>query len=147
MKYDEGSEVLAKLGKLVLFLLAVSMVLAAMFTDVKTTSPKARISEFSVFRASWYGSRFHGRKTANGETFNMYAISAAHKDLPFGTKVLLINPENGEQIRVVINDRGPYVYGRDIDVSLAVAEALGFKRDGVTDLIAIVQPDSSNRSE
>ncbi len=81
--------------------------------------------------ASWYGPGFHGRRTASGEIYNMYAFTAAHKTLPLGTEVLVINLENGRQTIVRINDRGPFVKGRIIDLSYAAARALGMHRQGV----------------
>lgn len=68
-------------------------------------------------KASWYGDYFHGRKTANGEKYNMYNLTAAHKTLPFGTEVEVKNLRNDKTVIVRINDRGPYVKGRDIDLS------------------------------
>lgn len=81
--------------------------------------------------ASWYGPDFHGRRTANGERYNMYAMTAAHKTLPLGTSVLVTNRENGRRLRVRINDRGPFVAGRIIDLSFAAAKKLGFAEAGV----------------
>ncbi|SDN90536.1 rare lipoprotein A [Desulfonauticus submarinus] len=75
--------------------------------------------------ASWYGPKFHGKKTASGEIFNMYAYTAAHKVLPFQTKVRVTNLQNGKQVVVRINDRGPFVRGRIIDLSYQAAKALG----------------------
>ncbi len=74
--------------------------------------------------ASYYGKEFHGRKTANGERFDMNAMTAAHRSLPFGTVVRVTNPKNGKSVRVRINDRGPFVAGRDIDLSYAAAKAI-----------------------
>lgn len=74
--------------------------------------------------ASWYGPGFHGRTTANGERYNQYAMTAAHKSLPFGTKVRVINLENDKEVIVRINDRGPYVQGRIIDLSRKAAKQL-----------------------
>ena len=76
--------------------------------------------------ASWYGPGFHGRRTANGERFNTHALTAAHKTLPFGTRVRVVNKRNGRSVVVRINDRGPYVHGRVIDLSRATARAIGF---------------------
>jgi len=81
--------------------------------------------------ASWYGADFHGRRTANGERYNMYAMTAAHKTLPLGTPVVVTNRETGRRIRVRVNDRGPFVAGRIIDLSLAAARALGSAEAGV----------------
>lgn len=81
--------------------------------------------------ASWYGDYFHGRKTANGEIYNMNSLTAAHRTLPLPTFVDVTNLENGKQIRLRVNDRGPYARGRIIDVSRRAAELLGFKDKGV----------------
>lgn len=81
--------------------------------------------------ASWYGADFHGRRTANGERYNMYAMTAAHKTLPLGTPVTVTNRETGRRIQVRVNDRGPFVAGRIIDLSLAAARALGTVEAGV----------------
>lgn len=81
--------------------------------------------------ASWYGADFHGRRTANGERYNMYAMTAAHKTLPLGTQVDVISQKTGRRIRVRVNDRGPFVAGRVIDLSLAAARALGSVEAGV----------------
>ena len=75
--------------------------------------------------ASWYGGKFHGRKTSNGETYDMYALSAAHKTLPMGVYVKVTHLENGRHIIVRINDRGPFVAGRIIDLSYTAARRLG----------------------
>ncbi len=80
--------------------------------------------------ASWYGRKFHGRKTANGERYDMYALSAAHKTLPLPTLVRVTNLENGRQVIVRVNDRGPYVKNRLIDLSYAAARQLGFAGKG-----------------
>ncbi|NBD33123.1 MAG: septal ring lytic transglycosylase RlpA family protein [Cyanobacteria bacterium] len=81
-------------------------------------------------RASWYGPRFHGRRTASGERFNAGAYTAAHRSLPFGTKVRVTNLSNGRAVVVRINDRGPYAGGRVIDLSKAAARAIGMIRSG-----------------
>jgi rare lipoprotein A len=76
-------------------------------------------------RASWYGPGFHGKKTASGETFNTNQLTAAHRTLPFGTKVRVVNKRTGKSVVVRINDRGPFAHGRVIDLSRASAEAIG----------------------
>lgn len=81
--------------------------------------------------ASWYGPTFEGRTTANGEIYDMTASTAAHPDLPFGSMVRLINTRNGRSAVVRINDRGPFVDGRNIDVSYHAAEKLGILDRGV----------------
>ena len=75
--------------------------------------------------ASYYGRKFHGRRTASGETFDMSGMTAAHRSLPFGSLVRVTNPANGRSVTVRINDRGPFTRGRVIDVSRAAAEELG----------------------
>ena len=81
--------------------------------------------------ASWYGEDFHGWVTANSEIYDMEALTAAHRTLPLGTWVLVTNVENGRQVRVRINDRGPYLYGRVLDLSLAGARELDMVEGGV----------------
>ena len=76
-------------------------------------------------KASWYGKRFHGRKTASGERFNMNAYSAAHRTLPFGTTICVRNLRNGRSVAVRVNDRGPFTRGRVVDVSHRAASTLG----------------------
>jgi rare lipoprotein A len=80
--------------------------------------------------ASWYGEDFHGKQTANGELYNMQALTAAHRTLPLPTIVRVTNLENGRSIRLRVNDRGPYARGRIIDVSKRAADLLGFKQNG-----------------
>lgn len=80
---------------------------------------------------SWYGPGFHGRPTASGERFNQNAMTAAHRSLPLGTVVTVTNQRTGKVIKVRINDRGPFVNGRIIDLSKAAAAKLGTKQAGV----------------
>ncbi|HTE89980.1 MAG TPA: septal ring lytic transglycosylase RlpA family protein [Terriglobales bacterium] len=86
---------------------------------------------YQVGTASWYGSYFHGRATASGEPYNMYDLTAAHRKLPLGTWVRVTNLGNGRAVIVRINDRGPYVAPRIIDVSYSVARILEFKSQGL----------------
>lgn len=86
---------------------------------------------FQSGHASWYGPGFHGRTTANGETFNQNALTAAHKTLPFGTQVRVTYERTGESVVVRINDRGPYAHGRVIDLSREAAEEIGLLNSGV----------------
>ena len=81
-------------------------------------------------KASWYGPGFHGRRTANGERFNTNAYTAAHKTLPFGTKLKVTNLRNGKSVKVVVNDRGPFTGGRVLDVSRGAARHLGMIASG-----------------
>ena len=85
-----------------------------------------------VGHASWYGGKFHGRRTASGQRYNMHAFTAAHRTLPFGTQVAVTNLANGRTVRLVINDRGPFIRGRIIDVSRRAAHKLGFLQTGIT---------------
>lgn len=82
--------------------------------------------------ASWYGEQFHGKLAANGEVFNMDALTAAHRTLPLGSMVRVVNLVNGKHVRVRINDRGPYVNGRILDLSYAAAVQLGMVDGGVS---------------
>ena len=87
-----------------------------------------------TMKASWYGPRFHGKVTANGEIYDQMAFTAAHKSLRFGTLLKLTNKKNGKSVIVRINDRGPYIPGRQLDVSKAVAMELGMIQNGVARL-------------
>ncbi len=105
------------------------------------TAPPGRPGDHERGLASWYGPGFHGRQTANGETYDMHAMTAAHKSLPFDTVVEVRNRDNGRRTRVRINDRGPFVRGRIIDLSRAAAEALGMIGPGVARVeITVVRP-------
>lgn len=97
--------------------------------------------------ASWYGTKFHGKKTANGESYNMYAMTAAHKTLPIPSYVKVTRVSTGQSIIVRINDRGPFKKGRIIDLSYVAAKKLGVDKDGIA-LVEIedITPDSSTRS-
>ncbi|MBE7637349.1 septal ring lytic transglycosylase RlpA family protein [Sneathiella sp. P13V-1] len=92
--------------------------------------PKEQPGYVETGLASWYGDPFHGRKTANGETYNMNLMTAAHKTLPMPTEVRVTNLENGRSIVVTINDRGPFVHGRIIDLSRRAAQLLGIIQKG-----------------
>ncbi|MBF0258773.1 MAG: septal ring lytic transglycosylase RlpA family protein [Desulfamplus sp.] len=98
--------------------------------------------------ASWYGKQFHGRKTANGEVYNMYGISAAHKTLPLGTWVRVYNLENSKTLDVRINDRGPFVTGRVIDLSYKAAQLLGVATPGTAQvkIVALGEASGSDKS-
>ena len=85
--------------------------------------------------ASWYGKKFHGRKTSNGERFDMYQVSAAHKTLPIPTMVRVTNLDNGRKIDLRVNDRGPFHDDRIIDLSMAAARALGFSEQGTAPVV------------
>lgn len=93
------------------------------------SSQEDRSSKYMV--ASWYGRQFHGKPTASGEIFDMNAPTAAHKKLPFGTKLLVINPDNEKSTTVTITDRGPYIWGRELDLSYKAASDIGMIGAGV----------------
>ena len=82
-------------------------------------------------KASWYGPGFHGRLTANGEIYDQMSFTAAHKSLKFGTLLKITNPRNNKSVVIRINDRGPYISGRDLDLSKAAALELGMVKRGV----------------
>lgn len=82
--------------------------------------------------ASWYGEQFHGRLAANGEIFNMDALTAAHRTLPLGSMIRVVNLVNGKHVRVRVNDRGPYINGRILDLSYAAAARLGMVDGGIS---------------
>lgn len=84
--------------------------------------------------ASWYGRWHHGKTTANGETFDMTALTCAHRTLAFGTRLRIVNPRNGRSVIARVNDRGPYIQGRDLDVSQQAARELGFEQRGLEHL-------------
>lgn len=83
---------------------------------------------------SYYSNKYNGRRTASGQHFNNKAMTAAHKTLPFGTKVKLTNPKNNHSVTVTVNDRGPFVKGREISVTRAAAKQLGFTHAGLAQL-------------
>jgi rare lipoprotein A len=85
-------------------------------------------------RASFYGPRFHGRRTANGERFDRFGLTAAHRTLPFGSLLRVTYPRSGRSIVVRVNDRGPYIRGRDLDLSEGAALRIGMHRAGVARL-------------
>lgn len=92
--------------------------------------------------ASWYGPRFHGKRTANGEVYDQHALTAAHRTLPMGTKAMVTNIDTGESVEVRINDRGPYKYGRVIDLSYAAAQQIGMWANGTAPVrIEVLNPD------
>jgi peptidoglycan lytic transglycosylase len=114
------------------FALAIALLLCGCHKQrVKTTSPldtgtaRASLSsEERVGYASWYGDPYHGRRTSNGETYNKYSLTAAHRTLPFDTVVRVENLDNGRNIKVRINDRGPFIDNRIIDLSYAAAKEI-----------------------
>ena len=102
--------------------------------DIATFDPPVEVEPATTALgsgvASYYGRRFHGRRTASGERFDMNAMTAAHRTLPFGSMVEVTNPRTGQSVTVRINDRGPFTRGRTIDLSRAAAEQIGLVSRG-----------------
>ncbi|HHV37014.1 MAG TPA: septal ring lytic transglycosylase RlpA family protein [Candidatus Cloacimonetes bacterium] len=114
---------------------------ALVIDSLHTQEPPSIESETMV--ASYYAHRFHGRKTANGEIFDMNAMTCAHKTLPFNTKLLVINPQNGKTVELRVNDRGPFIRGRDIDLSYAAAKEIEMIRAGVIKVeVMVIHPEN-----
>lgn len=127
--------------------------LGAVFYQGCTTAPRP-IDRFTGYpigfvergMASWYGPGFHGNKTANGERYDMYKLTAAHRTLPLGSVAVVHSLTSGRQVTVRINDRGPFVRGRVLDLSLAGAQALGMVGNG-TDQVELRVVDYNSRPE
>lgn len=106
------------------------------------TRKKPEAKPYQVGVASWYGKQFHGKTTASGEDFDMFELTAAHRQLPLGTYVKVTNLRNGKSIIVRVNDRGPYVMDRIMDLSYSAARMLNF-RDGIEKVrLDVVQPET-----
>lgn len=103
---------------------------------------KTNNKTYQTGKASWYGKRFHGRKTANGEEYNMFQLTAAHPDLPMGTWVKVTNLRNRKSVVLRINDRGPFIHSRVVDTSYMAAEILGFREQGIVRVRLDVLPET-----
>ena len=117
-----------------------ALAITALLLGCALEGPSASAEETQPIQtgaASWYGPGLHGKRTANGETFNTNDLTAAHKALPFGTQVRVTNERTGKSVVVRINDRGPYAHGRVIDLSKAAAEAVGISGVGQVTLAAL----------
>ena len=97
--------------------------------------------------ASYYGKKFHGRKTASGEVYNQHAMTCAHKTLPFQTLLKVTNPKNGKNVIVRVTDRGPFIRGRDIDLSYGAAQEIGMLAAGVAKVQVEKLPNRKDISE
>ncbi|MFT7682432.1 MAG: rare lipoprotein A [Moritella dasanensis] len=129
-----------------IFTICVLAMLTGCSSTLATGSPKTIAYSKShelVGQASWYGQRFHGKLTASGETYNMRAYTAAHKTLPFGTVVRVVNTTNNKSVDVKINDRGPFVSGRIIDLSQKAFEQIGNTSKGVVPVRIEILDDSN----
>jgi len=118
-------------SKLARFLLIVSNVLFIVSCASVPPPPLTPESGAQYVTASWYGQKFHGRPTSSGERYDMYGLTAAHKEMKFGTKLRVTNPDNNKSVTVIVNDRGPFIAGRDLDLSYGAAKAIGFNVKGV----------------
>src|SRR5438876_8200208 len=122
---------------------AKSLLLASVLTlPACMTIPKGLGDYDACFKergvASWYGGSFHGRPTANGEIYDQFKMTAAHRLLPLGSVARVTNPKNGREVEVLINDRGPFIRGRIIDLSYAAAEHLGAVYPGTLPVVVQV---------
>ena len=115
--------------------------------ESRAVSPPESTGKVQYGKASWYGDKEHGNASASGEKFSRYSYTAAHKALPFGTVVRVTNLDNGRKVVVRINDRGPYVKGRVIDLSYAAAKAVGLIGSGVAKVKIEVLSTPSKRSD
>ncbi|MGB1974650.1 MAG: septal ring lytic transglycosylase RlpA family protein [Vibrio toranzoniae] len=130
----------------IIFTALVLMVLAGCTSTSAVGSSKTKgyaNSHALVGVASWYGDKFHGKLTASGETYNMNANTAAHKTLPFGTIVRVTNTDNNKSVNVKINDRGPYVKGRVIDLSHKAFAKIGNVKQGTVPVKIEIVDDSN----
>ena len=114
-----------------------SLLAGAAFLFLWTAVPSDGADAWYLERgtASWYGEPFHGLETASGEVFDMNQLTAAHRELPFGAEVTVIHLRTGASVSVVINDRGPCIDGRHIDLSQAAARALGMVDEGLAPVL------------
>jgi rare lipoprotein A len=107
----------------------------------------ARIGTTEVGIASWYGVPYHGRRTASGETFDMEQLTAAHRTLPFNTWLEVTNLSNGKRVDVKVNDRGPFLHGRIIDLSLHAARDIDMVRAGTVKVrLKVIAPPKVTRA-
>lgn len=113
---------------------AASLPKADCITPIESPRPASPTRNRKV-TASWYGEAHHNKRTASGQKFEMHKYTLAHRTLPIGTRVRLVNPQNGKSVEGVVNDRGPYIKGRDVDVSYLMAKQLGFVNKGVIKLV------------
>ncbi len=125
-------------------------VLVALFCISCATLP-SKSASYSVGHrekgvASWYGPGFHGRTTSSGEVYDMHGMTAAHRTMPFGTRIRVKNRENGRVVNVKVNDRGPFIKGRTLDLSLGAAKVLGMVESGVVPVEIRVIGRSPGRS-
>ena len=118
-------------------------VLKSTASRLKRTASQSRSSWVQVGTASWYGKRFHGRQTASGDTYDMFQFTAASRTIPLGTLVKVTNLRNGKWVIVKVNDRGPYVGHRVMDVSYGAAQMMGFRQRGLERVrLEVINPET-----
>jgi len=109
----------------------------------KVSKTAAKSTKVQVGTASWYGKQFHGRQTASGDTYDMFQFTAAHRTLPLGTLVKVTNLRNGKWVIVKVNDRGPYVGHRVMDLSYGAAQMLAFRQRGIERVkLEVIEPET-----
>ncbi len=129
-----------------LLLLLVPLALAACAAPSPPPAALEKPSYVEEGTASWYGPSHQGKRTADGERFDMHAFTCAHRSLPFETVLRVTNLANGRSVKVRVNDRGPYVKRRILDLSAAAARALGMTEDGVSRVrIEVFATDQTRR--
>lgn len=123
-----------------------ALVLDSLHTQEPPGAQDTLQSEIMV--ATYYGKKFHGRRTASGEVYDQFALTCAHKTLPFETKLIVTNPQNGKSVVVRVNDRGPFPRGRDIDLSYNAAKEIGILRRGVAPVeVVVIHPENGSVPE
>jgi len=128
---------------LMVALFGVTSLAAATAPKHSKLAPTHTKRPYQMGRASWYGKSFHGRTTANGEIYNMFQFTAAHRQLPLGTWVKVTNLRNGNSVVVRVNDRGPYSGARIIDLSYGAAQMLDLRARGVEKVrVDVVEPQT-----
>jgi rare lipoprotein A len=117
--------------------------MAMLIDSLQTQEPPGLNATADTVTATYYSRRFHGRKTANGETFDRFALTAAHKTLPFNTLLKVTNPRNHKSVVVRINDRGPFKNNRKLDLSYGAAKEIGLDEAGILPVIIEILPFDS----
>jgi len=120
---------------------------ALVIDSLQTQEPPGISPIRETMVTSYYGGRFHGRNTASGERYDRNAMTCAHKTLPFNTLLQITNPRNGKSVIVRVTDRGPFVRGRQLDISYAAARELGLLAIGVAPVDVLIYPQETQLSD
>ena len=120
---------------------------ALVIDSLQTQEPPGPQPVLENMVTSYYGGRFHGRRTASGETFDRFAMTCAHKTLPFNTLLKVTNPTNGKSVIVRVNDRGPFVRGRHLDLSYGAAQELDLLLVGVAPVEVLIYPEDTQLTD